>query len=146
MSIRLAWAILPVGFVLSVIDAWFSIQSIAGAIKADDPADYIVASVMGLFLTGFAVFLPVLKEAFRSAIWGAIWFVLTVADIGTSVMGAIWYGAMGHKFRDPIVLGAIHYTPANWQATVIYIGFVIFVQAWCVAFGYAILALSKGID
>ncbi|XVU28770.1 hypothetical protein ACQPZJ_17445 [Actinoplanes sp. CA-054009] len=138
----MAWAVLPVGFVLSVTDAWLSIQSIAGSIRADDAAGYVVASVVGLALTGFAVFLPVLKQAFRSIPWGLLWFVLTVGDIGTSVLGGIWYGAMHRGFSDPIILSDIHYQPANWQATLVYTVFVLVVQSVCVAFGYAILSLS----
>ncbi|MFC3737345.1 hypothetical protein ACFOS3_09780 [Paractinoplanes deccanensis] len=142
----MAWAILPFGFVLSVIDAWFSIQSIAGSIGAEDAPDYVVASVVGLFLTGFAVFLPVLKQAFRSVLWGLLWFLMTVGDVGTSIFGAIWYGAMHHDFREPIMFASIHYQPSNWQATAVYIVFVVTVQACCVAFGYAILALSRGAE
>ena len=140
-----AWGYLPFGFVLSVTDAWLSIQSIAGALGGS-AFDYVAASVLGLFLTGFAVFLPALRHAFRSALWGPLWLLFTVADMGTSVLGGIWYGAMDKPFIEPIDFSRINYVPANWQNTLLYVTFVILVQAACVTFGYAILTLSQGIN
>jgi hypothetical protein len=135
--------VVPFGFTVSVVDAWFSIQSIAGVIKADDPLGLTVACVVGLSLTGFAVFLPVLRDAFHSLPWGLLWFVLTVVDLGTSVAGAIWYGVMDKPFTEPINLGKIAYNPDKLASTLIWLAFVILIAVACVVLGHAILALSR---
>lgn len=137
-----AVAVLPFGLTISAIDAWFSIQSIAGAIRANNFLGYLVAIIMGVALTAFAVFLPVLKNAFRSVPWGLLWFFLTVIDLGSSALGAIWYGTLHHPFKDSIQIHQIRYDPGNWLNSAIYLGFVALIAVICVAFGYAIAALS----
>ena len=146
MNRKTAIGTLPLTLTISVIDAWFSMQSLAGIIDARNFLDYAAAATGGFLLTSFAVFLPVLKNAFRSFPWGVIWAVITAFDLGSSALGGIWYGTLHHTFREPIMIHQITYDPHNWPKTLIYFGFVAVIAVACVACGYAIAALSSGDD
>ncbi|MBM2616013.1 hypothetical protein JIG36_10640 [Actinoplanes sp. LDG1-06] len=133
------------GFLISIVDAWLSIQSMAGMMHAVTVMGYVFAAIVGVALTAFAVLLPIMMAAHRNApvLLVCVWVVLTVADVGTSVVGVIWYVRLGHPLTVPVDLTELHYAPANWMTTLGYIASVLIV-AWCCAqFGRALLALRK---
>ncbi|MEV0313561.1 hypothetical protein [Nonomuraea fuscirosea] len=115
----------------------------AGIIGTEHLLNYVVATIVGMSLTVFAVFLPVLKAVFRSVPWGTLWLLLTLIDLASSALGGIWYGVIGHPFTDPILFDQIYFEPSNWLETVIYLGFVSLIAVACVACGHAIAALSR---
>jgi hypothetical protein len=126
------------GFPISVVDAWLSIQSTAGMMHAIDPVTYVMAALVGLSLTGFAVFLPTLKQGHDSVAFSAFWFTLTLIDVGTSVVGTIWYGMLHQPFTQPVDFSLLRFVPGNWLMTLLFVAFVVLVAWCCVMFGKAI--------
>lgn len=139
------WALVwvPFGFVVSIIDAWLSVQSLFGIMNPNNALGYTGAAVVGISLTGFAIYAPIVLEARRSSAFLIAWMTLCVLDIGTSIVGAMWYGLMAQPLNAPIQFSYIEFAPGNWVQTLGYIAFVLIVAGVCVQFGRALKLLMK---
>ncbi len=142
MSERLAVFILVLGVPLSVIDAWLSVQSIAGLMAPANLLGWTATVILGLGLTSFAILTPMFREAFR---WGgvslAVWILVIAGDVGTSCVGAVWYGQLGHSVHEPIDISAIAFDISNFGQTLGYVGFVVIVGTACLMLGEALKIL-----
>ncbi len=139
MTRRAAVIWLIPGLTISVIDCWLSIQSMFGIVNPTNAIGVTVAAGIGFGLTAFAVLAPIARG--NSVGLLALWWILVVIDVGTSVLGAIWYGLLHHGLHSRIVLSGLRFDPTNWLATAVFVGFVLLV-AWCCAqLGRALKAL-----
>lgn len=64
-------------------------------------------------------------------------------DIGTSILGAIWYGVMRNSINSKIVISEIGLDLNNSLETAVYFAFVFIVAYCCVKFGQALNQLNK---
>ncbi len=139
----LAIGLLPVGFVIAVIDAWMSIQSIVGMLQPKSVAELGVGWVVGCTLTVIAVSAPALKIDRWPFVLRLCWGLVLVFDVATSVVGAIWYGVMRHHPTVPVDFSRMHYDPGNAQRTGVFIAFVLILAGGCVLFGKVLHRLSQ---
>jgi hypothetical protein len=126
-----------------VLDAWLSIQSVVGIMHAINPLAYGLAATFGIALTIFAICLPILREGRKSRGYLFLWLILTAFDLGTSSVGAIWYGMMHNPMTEPVHLSELQFDFDNWLETGFYIGGVLLVAWACVMFGKALNARRK---
>lgn len=131
------------GFFLSIIDAWLSVQSIFGLINPSNFLGYAAAVTVGACLTLFAIYVPIVRASNPSPLFAALWGVAFLIDIATSVIGAIWYGVLNQPLNSRIDLSMITFAPSNWQATLIFVAFVLIVAGCCYKFGQALNALNQ---
>lgn len=139
----LAIGLLPIGFAIAVIDAWMSIQSIVGMLKPQSLVELIVGGLVGCALTVIAVSAPVLKMDQWNAFLRFCWTLVLLVDIGTSIIGAIWYGVMRKKPNVPVDFSQMHYDPGNVQRTAVFLAFVLLLAGGCVLFGKVLHRLSQ---
>ncbi|MFI5911294.1 hypothetical protein [Dactylosporangium sp. NPDC051541] len=118
------------GFVISIIDAFLSIQSMVGIMQPKNLIGMAAAIVVGMSLTVFAVLSPLWASNTTSGAMHGVRYTLLAVDIGTSVIGAIWYGVMGRPLDTTVHFAEIKFQPANWLVTLAFIAFVLIV-AWC---------------
>jgi len=129
------------GFAISIIDIFLSIQSMVGILQAKTVIGYLAAVVVGTSLTLFAITSPVWGRTISSANLQAVRYLLLGIDIGTSVVGAIWYGLMRQPITSKIHLEKMHFDPSNTLATAGFIAFVLIVAWVCHQFGRAMATL-----
>lgn len=134
---------LVVGLIISVIDCWLSVQSMFGVLAPSNALSTIVAVLMGISLTAIAVLAPIFKDNTAGLEYRILWLVILLADIGTSILGAIWYGIMGKSLNSKIVFSEITYDPGNWFVTVVFVVFVLVVAGCCFKFGQALNLLNR---
>lgn len=129
------------GFTFAVIDAWLSMQAMFGILNPQNPIQWLVAVVIGLLFTLFAVLSEPLelRESWAGLLF---WLAILAIDVATSVLCAIWYGLLGHSFSQRIDLSQIVFDVGNWHATSVYVVFVIITAAMCIQFGRAIKRLN----
>jgi hypothetical protein len=143
MNRKVAIFWIPPGFIIVIIDAWLSIQSMAGIMHAVNIMGYVLAVIVGISLTTFSVFYPILKKDKPSLLLLASWTFLMAADIGTSVVGAIWYVQLGNPLTKPVNLALLSFEPANFLTTLGYVLSVLVIAWCCVMFGKALNALRR---
>ncbi|MGQ0778131.1 MAG: hypothetical protein ACT4NY_27590 [Pseudonocardiales bacterium] len=131
------------GGIIAVIDCWLSIQSMFGILHPFDFLSYSVAIIVGISLTAIAVLAPIIRDHTTAPIWKFLWFIVLLVDIGTSILGAIWYGVMRNPINSKIDISEIGYDPNNSPETAVYIAFVLIVAYCCVKFGQALNRLNK---
>ena len=139
------WAfgwLLP-GFVISVIDAWLSVQSMVGILQPRNILAFAAAIVLGMALTAFAVLSPIWTSEDSPMLLHGLKYLLVVIDVGTSVIGAIWYGLMGEPLNRTVHFEEMVFDPSNWFATALIVAFVIIVAWCCHMFGCAMKALKS---
>jgi hypothetical protein len=143
MTRGIAIFLLPFGFVIAVMDAWMSIQSIVGILQPQSWPELIVGWLVGCVLTVVAVAAPALKVKNPHILLRLFWVVALVVDVGTSVVGAIWYGVMRNKPSVPVDFSQMYYDPRNAQRTLVFLAFVAILTGGCVVFGKILHQLSK---
>lgn len=129
---------LMIGFPISIIGTWLSIQSIFGILAPSDLLSFIVTVVVGVSLTAIAVMAPVVRASTTAPTWRLPWFVILLINIGTSILGTIWYGVMKNPLDSRIVLSEIRYDPGNWLETGTFLAFVLIVAGCCYRYGQAL--------
>lgn len=134
---------LVVGGIIAIIDCWLSIQSMFGLLSPSDFLSFTVAITMGFSLTAIAVLAPIIRDHTTALIWRFLWLIALLIDIGTSILGAIWYGVMRNPINSKIVFSEIGYDPNNSLETSVYFAFVLIVAYCCVKFGQALNQLNK---
>jgi hypothetical protein len=130
--------------VVSVIDAWLSMQSMVGIIQPKNALAFLAAVLLGMSLTAFAVLSPLWTTAESPIFLHVIKVAIVVIDVGTSIIGAIWYGLMGQPLDRTVHFEEMHYDPSNWFATALIIAFVVIVAWICHMFGLAMKTLKSG--
>lgn len=143
MSNRAVVIWLVAGFPISVIDAWLSVQSMFGLLSPTHAIGYLVAIGAGICLTVFAVYVPIVRGQRTSPVLVLIWVVAFTVDVLTSILGVIWYGAIGEPLNVPINVSELHFEPANTVATITVVGFVLVVAVCCIKFGQALNELNR---
>jgi hypothetical protein len=131
------------GFAITAIDAWLSIQSLTGIMQPKNPLAVVVAGLLGAFLTILAVISPIWGAAIRKTHVKLVRYTLLVFDIATSIVGAIWYGALGHKLNEAVDFHKIKFVPANWFVTCLFIAVVLLVAFVCHMFGKAMKVVMQ---
>ncbi|MBU2671054.1 hypothetical protein KOI35_46915 [Actinoplanes bogorensis] len=144
MSRGSAFAWLLPGFVVSVIDAWLSMQSMVGIIQPKNILAFVAAVLLGMALTAFAVLSPLWTTEYSPVFLHLIKYLLVIVDVGTSIIGAIWYGLMGQPLNRTVHFEEMHWAPSNWFATTLIVGFVVIVAWFCHMFGLAMRTLKTG--
>jgi hypothetical protein len=143
MSRTAALVWIPFGFIVSIIDCWLSIQSMFGMMNPANFMGYSAAVVVGVALTAFAIGAPIVRQAHSSVVFLFCWLLLVILDIGTSVIGAIWYGLLKHPLNSRIDIAGLRFDPGNWMNTAAFVAFVLIVAWCCVRFGKALKTLSQ---
>lgn len=134
---------LVVGSIISVIDGWLSIQSMFGILAPSHALSLIAAVIVGICLTTIAVCAPIIRDNTTAPVLRLVWFIVLSIDIGTSILGAIWYGVMSNPLNSRIVFSEIEYDPGNWLETAVFFAFVLIVAGCCFKFGQALNVLNR---
>lgn len=125
------------GLVVSVGDAWLSMQAMFGIINPRNALQWIAAIAAGLAFTLFAVLAEPLRLR-RTARGAMFWLVMVLCDVATSVLCAIWYGQFGQPFDSRIDTSRMSFDITYWQVTGAYVLLVALFAYGCIQFGRAI--------
>jgi hypothetical protein len=131
------------GVPIAIVDGWLSVQSMFGLIAPSNFLRSLVAVTMGIGLTIFAIYVPILRGSRSSPIFVMLWIGSFSIDLITSVIGVIWYGALGEPLNSNIDFSVIKFDPSNWLVTLTFIAFVLLVAGCCFKFGQALNELGQ---
>ena len=131
------------GIPIAVVDGWLSVQSLFGLISPVNIFGYLVAISMGVLLTVFAVYVPILRGERTSPALVLIWVGAFSVDMITSIVGAIWYGVLQNPLNSTIDVSELTFEPANWSVTLLFVAFVLIVAFCCFKFGQALNELNR---
>lgn len=143
MTVNAAIGWLIPGFAITVVDAWLSIQSLTGIMQPRNPLAVIAAGLLGAALTVFAVISPVWGELIKRPAVQVVRYLLLAADIATSIVGAVWYGVLGHKLDEPVDFHLMHFDLSNWFVTSLFVAVVVGVAFVCHKFGKAMKRVAE---
>jgi hypothetical protein len=138
MSKTLATCLIIIGFVVAAIDAWLSIQSTIGLMSPQNAIGWAAAIVVGIAMTVLAVMTPILKDQSLGLFWKAVWIVMTIGDIVTSIIGTIWYGALSHPITESVKFDELSFDFGNTLTTLLHVAFVVLLFLACLALGKAL--------
>jgi hypothetical protein len=115
----LAVGFLPLGILLTLADAWLSMQSVVG-ILGIGTLNLIVGIVVGGGLSAFLVFAALVGMSETGIAMKALWGVFLIVDLSTSLTGAIWYGALRSPYTEPIDFSKLTVAPEAVPRLVIF--------------------------
>jgi hypothetical protein len=129
---------LVAGIPLALVDAWLSIQSMAGVFNPANPIGTAAAVVTGVAMTLIAVVLPMHLARNNSLLLRLFWVFVGVADLASSILGMLWYGVMRKPLKEQIDFHKMHFKPEKSGLTAVSIGFVLLLLFGCIQLGRAL--------